>query len=135
MDIFAFASFPVLVAWSVGLLIVHIMLQARFSTHELGTRWNTGPRDSHRKPQGVFAGRAERASRNFRETYPAFVGLALALAVADPSSLWGRAGALIWFAARILYIPLYLAGIPYIRSGVWCISLAGLAIMFCSVLF
>ncbi len=30
---------------------------------------------------------------------------------------------------RIVYIPLYLAGIPYFRSFVWLISLVGLGIM------
>ena len=130
MDLFVFTTFPVLVAWSVALLVLHVMMQARFATHELGTTWNAGPRDEGKKPRGALAGRAERASANFRETYPAFVGLALALAVADPVSGWGHLGALLWFAARIVYIPLYLAGIPYVRSAVWGIAMGGLLIMF-----
>jgi len=134
MNLFVFTTFPVLVTWSVVLLVAHIFMQAQFSTHELGSKWNAGPRDDRRKPKGALAGRAERASHNFRESYPAFVGLALALAVAAPGSAWGHAGALLWFLARIVYIPLYLAGIPYIRSLVWVFSMAGLAIMFLSVL-
>ena len=134
MNFFVFTTFPVLVAWSVVLLVVHILMQAQFSTHELGSKWNAGLRDDQRKPKSALAGRAERASHNFRETYPAFVGLALALAVADPASAWGHFGAVLWFVARLVYIPLYLAGIPYIRSLVWAISMAGLAIMFLSVL-
>jgi len=31
--------------------------------------------------------------------------------------------------ARIVYIPLYLKGIPYVRSLVWLVSLVGLALM------
>lgn len=135
MEIFAFATFPVLVAWSVVLLVFHVLLQAHYARHELGTAWNAGPRDNRQKPKGVAAGRADRASQNFRETYSAFVGLALALAIADPGSGWGHAGALLWFAARLVYIPLYLFGVAYIRSLVWLISVLGLAIMFLSVLF
>ena len=135
MDIFVFTSFPVLAAWSVALLVVHVMLQARLVTRELGREWNAGPRDEDKTPKSVIAGRAVRASANFRETYPAFVALALGLAIADPLSGWGHAGALLWFIARIIYIPLYLAGIPYIRSAVWAIAMAGLAIMFFSMLF
>jgi uncharacterized MAPEG superfamily protein len=135
MDVFVIASFPVLVAWSAGILVLHVVMQAQFAKDELGTAWHTGPRDTPRKSQGVVAGRMERASRNFRETYPAFVGLALALAVADPQSGWGHAGALLWFAARLVYVPLYLAGIPYVRSMVWLVAMLGLAIMFISVLF
>jgi len=135
MNVFVFTTFPVLVAWSVVLLVVHILLQANLAMHELGVDWNTGPRDARKPLRSAFAGRADRASHNFRESYPAFVGLALALAITHPASVWGHAGALLWFLARIVYIPLYLAGIPYIRSLVWCVSMLGLAIMFLSVLF
>ena len=38
-------------------------------------------------------------------------------------------GAATWFGARIVYLPLYLAGIPYIRSLVWAVSILGLALM------
>lgn len=135
MGFFAAITFPVLVAWSVVLLVFHILLQAHFARNELGIAWNTGPRDSQRKPQGAVAGRAERASQNFRETYPAFVGLALALAIVEPMSAGGHTGAVLWFAARLVYIPLYLGGVRYARSLVWVISIIGLFIMFLSVLF
>lgn len=128
-------SFPVLVAWSVVLLVVHVMLQARFASRELGLAWNAGPRDENLEPRGKHAGRARRASVNFRETYPAFVGLALALHLVDPQSGWGYAGALIWFAARIVYLPLYMGGVPYVRSAVWAVSMLGLGLMFLSVVF
>jgi uncharacterized MAPEG superfamily protein len=125
----AASPFPVLVAWSVVLLVVQIGLQGMLATRELGSQWNAGPRDDEAKPKGKLAGRAARASKNLQETYPAFIGLALALAIAGDPSGWGLIGAWIWFACRILYIPLYLAGVPYIRSLVWVGSLAGLAIM------
>ena len=44
-------------------------------------------------------------------------------------------GALIWFAARIVYIPLYLGGVPYIRSFVWLVAAGGLAMMLSGVLY
>lgn len=128
-------SFATLVAWSVVLLVAHVMLQARFATRELGLGWNAGPRDENLEPKGKLAGRARRASMNFRETYPAFVGLALALQVVDPFTGWGHAGAILWFAARIVYIPLYLGGVPYIRSVAWSVSMLGLGLMFLAVLF
>src|SRR5690606_32502818 len=96
-------SFPVLAALSVVLLIFHVLLQANLAMRELGRAWNAGARDEARAPRGVLAGRAERASANFRETYPGFVVLVLALAVSgDPG--WGLTGTLLWFAARIVYI-------------------------------
>ena len=131
------ASSPILVllALSVALLVFHISLQGMLATRELGSQWNAGPRDDAREPVGKLAGRAARASANYRETYPGFVALALALAVAGDPSGWGLVGAWLWFVARFVYIPLYLAGIPYIRSLVWLFALVGLAIMAATVIF
>ena len=123
------SPFPALVAGSVLLLLFHIALQGMLATRELGSAWNAGPRDEQKKPSGALAGRADRASANFRETYPAFIGLALALAIAGDTSGWGLIGGCMWIVFRILYIPLYLAGIPYIRSLIWVGSAAGLLVM------
>lgn len=131
------ASSPILMllALSVALLVFHISFQGMLATRELGSQWNAGPRDDAREPVGKLAGRAARASANYRETYPGFVALALALAVAGDPSGWGLVGAWLWFVARLVYIPLYLVGVPYIRSLVWLVALAGLAIMAATVIF
>ncbi len=132
----AAASSPILVllALSVALLVFHISLQGMLAPKELGSEWNAGPRDDAREPAGKLAGRAARASANYRETYPGFVALALAVALAGDPSGWGLVGGWLWFIARLVYIPLYLAGIPYIRSLVWLVALAGLAIMATTVI-
>ena len=125
----------VLLVLSVALLVFHIGLQGMLATRELGAQWNAGPRDAAREPSGVLAGRAARASANFRETYPGFLALAVAAAVMNDPSGFGLVGGWLWFVARLVYIPLYLAGIPYIRSLVWLVSLAGLAVMAGGVIF
>ncbi|KQV35596.1 MULTISPECIES: MAPEG family protein [unclassified Rhizobium] len=137
MDAAALAGSPflTLLAWSVVLLVFHVGLQGILATQELGSAWNAGPRDEHKEPSGKIAGRAERASRNFRETYPTFVGLALGLAMTGDPGGWGLVGAWLWFICRLVYIPLYLAGVPYIRSLVWLGSLAGLLIMVSRLIF
>ena len=124
-----------LLCLSVVMLLFHIMLQGLMATRELGTDWNAGPRDDAREPQGVMAGRAARASRNFQETYPAFVGLLLGLAFMGDATGFGIAGGWGWLICRVVYIPLYLGGIPYVRSFVWLGSLVGLAMMACGILF
>ncbi|CAN7521065.1 MAPEG family protein [Neorhizobium tomejilense] len=119
-----------LLALSVVLLVFHILLQGTLSTRELGREWNAGPRDQGLAPRGRFAGRAERASKNFQETYSAFVGLLLGVAFAgDDASGWGLIGGWIWLVSRVVYIPLYMGGVPYIRSLVWTVSLIGLLAM------
>jgi len=119
----------VYLAWSVVLLVVHIVLQGGLTVRELGLAYNAGARDAGKRAQGNFAQRAERNLRNFLETYPAFIGLALALAVSGKAGDLGAIGAALWFWARVAYVPLYLLGVPYVRSGAWALALAGLILM------
>ena len=118
-----------LIVASVALLFVHIGAQAIAATSELGSAWNAGPRDEGVRPQGVVAGRAERALRNYLETYAAFAVLAAALVASGRVDGIGFVGAVVWLIARIVYIPLYLAGIPYWRTLVWLAGAVGLALM------
>lgn len=131
----AASPFLLLIALSVVLLLVHVLLQGVMATKELGGSWNAGPRDDDKKPNGKLAGRAARASSNFRETYPAFVALAFGLVLAGDPHGFGYIGACVWLLCRIVYFPLYLAGIPYIRSLVWVGSMAGLLAMLLVLVF
>jgi len=118
-----------LIVASVVLLFVHIGAQAIAATSELGSAWNAGPRDEGVRPKGVVAGRAERALRNYLETYPAFAVLAVALVASGRVDGIGLIGGAIWLTARVVYLPLYLSGIPYWRSLVWLAAVIGLALM------
>jgi uncharacterized MAPEG superfamily protein len=114
--------------WSVVLLVVQILLPSSLS-YDLGTGYLAGPRDEERQSSSVVARRLSRALRNLLETYPAFVALALALAVTGKTGGMAATGAWLWLVARVVYVPLYAAGIPMVRSLVWLASLVGLAMM------
>lgn len=122
-----------LLAWSVVLLFAHIGIQATLLTRDLGPDYNAGPRDEQR-PLGPVAGRAERALRNFLETWPAFIALALITAVSGESDWMTQWGAGIYLVARIVYIPLYLLGIPKVRSLAFAVASLGLLLMLIGVL-
>ena len=120
---------------SVILLLLHVGVQGGLMTLELGRDFNVSARDERRILNGTVARRADRALRNFLETYVAFVGLALALAVTDRAGGAGAIGAAVWFWARVAYLPLYLFGVPYVRTAVWLVSMIGLAAMLYRLFF
>jgi uncharacterized MAPEG superfamily protein len=123
-----------LLAWSVVLLFVHIATQGALAVPLRGLTWNAGPRDEGQPPLGKYPGRAQRALGNYLETYPAFVALSLALVVDARTGATGALGASIWFAARIAYLPLYLLGVPWLRTMAYGVSLAGLVMMLARLL-
>ena len=110
------------------LLLVHLCVHAVSLTLQFGSAYNAGPRDEQRKPTGV-AGRAERAFRNYLETFPLFAAMVLAITVAGKADWWSGFGAALYFWARIVYFPLYLAGIPYLRSAIWSLATLGILII------
>src|SRR5690606_9294305 len=113
--------------WSVVLLLVHIVLQA-VSIYDLGPSL-LGPRDEGRQSGNVVAGRLKRALENLLETYPAFVALALALALTGKTGGIAATGAWIWLAARVAYLPLYAFGVPAVRTLAWLVSIVGILMM------
>lgn len=72
--------------------------------------------------------RAERAAQNTKENFILFIALAF---VAHAAGMGEQAafGASVFFWARVVYLPLYILGITYVRSAVWGVGIAGLAIM------
>ena len=119
----------ILLGWSVVLLIAYIGVQGALVSPLRGLAWNAGPRDEGQPPYGRYPGRAVRALENFKETYPAFLGLVLALAVVGKTGGTGALGAELWFAGRIVYLPLYVLGVPWLRTLAYGVSLAGLVMM------
>ena len=119
--------------WSVVLLLAQVLLQA-VSTYDLGP-YLLGPRDDNRQSGNVMAGRLKRALENLLETYPAFVALALALAVTGKTGGIAATGAWVWLTARVVYVPLYAFGVPAVRTLVWCVSIVGLLMMLFRLLF
>lgn len=114
--------------YGVILLIAHTLVQATFSDLSKGLGWALGPQDEKRD-QNVVAARIEQALRNYLETFPAFIALALILSVTGLGNATSALGAAVWFWARIAYIPAYASGVPLIRSVAWFASLFGLAMM------
>ena len=113
-------------ALTLGLALVQVFLPAGARTAEFGSKWNAGPRDETPVSTRPLTGRLERAQANLFETLPLFIGAVLIAHAADRNGVLTVWGAALYFWARVAYIPLYALGVPYIRSLVWVVSLAGL---------
>ncbi|MBJ6980032.1 MAPEG family protein [Luteimonas sp. MC1895] len=118
-----------MLAWAIVLGLVHLMLDAAMKTSERGLAWNASARDGEAKPLGPVAGRVNRAWQNFLETFPMFAAAVLAVVAAGRTGDQAALGAQLYFWARVAYIPLYAAGIPYVRSLVWGVSLVGIVMV------
>ena len=81
-----------------------------------------------------LSGRAERAARNTLENFALFSAIALAAHVSGLTSPRIANGAEIFFWARVLYVPVYYAGIIYLRTAIWVVSIYGLAMMLSALL-
>lgn len=123
-----------MLVWSSLLGILHLLIVAQFSRQQYGLKWIGSARDEARPPMSGIGGRLERAYRNFLETFPYFVAAVAVVAIsgaADRVSAWG---AIAYFAGRLIYVPLYAAGIPVLRGLVWNIPTLGILAMFATLL-
>lgn len=82
----------------------------------------------------ALAGRAERTARNTLENFVLFAAIALVAQAAGNTSPKIVTGAELFFWARVAYIPVYYAGITYLRTAVWMVSIVGLALMVLALL-
>jgi uncharacterized MAPEG superfamily protein len=124
-----------ILAWTLVLAIVQILLPAVLRTGETGLDYNAGPRDtSSPAPVGKVTGRLLRAQANLFETLPLFAAAVLIAHVAGRNGDLTFWGASLYLAARVVYVPLYAAGIPVIRSLAWTASLLGLVMILVAIL-
>ncbi|MFA6986472.1 MAG: MAPEG family protein [Arenimonas sp.] len=115
--------------WSIVLGLVQIAVAATFSTSQRGLGWNAGPRDEVAAPLTGIAGRTDRAARNFLETFPFFAVGVLMLTLLHKEAEQTALGAQLYFWSRVAYVPAYAAGISYVRTGIWAVSLAGIILV------
>ena len=111
------------------LALVQVFLPAGVRTVEFGSKWNAGPRDETPAAKKPLTGRLERAQANLFETLPLFIGAVLIAHVAGRNGVLTEWGAALYFWARVVYVPLYALGVPYVRSLVWTVSFAGLVLI------
>ena len=63
-----------------------------------------------------------------------FAALALIAVVTNKTNSTTLLGAQLFFLARLAYALVYIAGIPWLRTAVWTVSVIGLLLIFVQLL-
>jgi len=108
--------------------MLHLGIAAWMAERQRPRDWGVGPRDTPMPAQGAAA-RLERAYHNFMETFPLFAAALLAVMVQNKSGGLSHAGAILYVAARIVYVPLYAFGVKYLRSLAWGVAVLGIVLL------
>lgn len=76
-----------------------------------------------------LAGRAQRAAENLKESLLLYSAVVIAIQLTNKVDDAATAGAAIFFWARLIYWPVYLIGVLYLRTALWWVAIIGLGIM------
>jgi uncharacterized MAPEG superfamily protein len=122
-----------LLAWAVALTLVQMLVAASGSASQVGVMPLFGNRDGLPAPTG-WAGRAQRAHRNMLENLVLFAALVLISVVSQKTNNTTLLGAQLFLWARLAYAVIYVAGIAYLRTLAWLVSIVGLVLIFLQLL-
>ena len=114
--------------FAVFLVLLQMILQATAGLLTNGLMGLAGSRDDEVLTTGI-GGRFERAYYNMLETFPVFVALVLIIQVTESWSTTSALAVQLYFWARVGYIPLYIIGIPFLRTLAWFVSMIGIVML------
>lgn len=122
-----------MLVYSVGLLVIIIMIQASAGILAQGITAQAGSRDNPGEPS-AFQSRSKRVVDNHREGLLIFAPLVLIAAVAGISTEMTILGAQLFFYSRVLHAILYLAGVPWVRPLAWAAGIVGCVLIFVALI-
>ena len=114
---------------SVALGLIQIIAASHAASLQRGYRWTASPRDQKVEPLWGVAGRLDRALRNFLETFPLFAAVVLTAHLTGTHNALTEWGVWLYFGGRAVYVVLYAAGVPLIRSLVWNVATIGIMLL------
>jgi uncharacterized MAPEG superfamily protein len=119
----------VYLVWSVALTVVLVLIAALGAMQQVGLPKLAGNREHMPEITG-WAGRAERAHRNMLESLVLFAVLVLAARALNVSNSLTVLGAQLFFWGRVAHAALYIAGVAWLRTAAWVVSVVGLLLIF-----
>jgi len=122
-----------MLVWSVALTFTQMLVAVSGATLAVGLPALAGNRDNLPAMTG-WAGRAQRAHANMLESLVLFAALVLVVEATNLHDYMTRLGVQLFFWARLLYAIVYIAGVPWVRTAVWGVSVTGLILIFLQLL-
>jgi uncharacterized MAPEG superfamily protein len=134
MNIFSGSTEIQMLCWAVVLGLVQLVIATSAAALDQGLPYNLSPRDLPPPPVSKITARLQRAWHNFRETFVYFAVAVLAVTALGKTGGNSALGAEIYLAARVLYVPVYAAGVPMLRTVVWAASVVGIVMVLLAAL-
>ena len=134
MNIFSGSVEIQMLCLSAALGLLQLDIATTLATKDQGLAYNLSPRDMPPPPVTTLTARMQRAFGNFRETFVYFAVAVLVVTALNKTSSTTALGAEIYFWARVVYVPVYAAGIPVARTLIWAGSIAGLVMVLAGAL-
>jgi len=123
----------IMLALSIALGLVHVLLHGHAASLQRGYGWALSPRDAAVEPLMGIPARLERAMRNYLETFTFFGATVMLAHTVGRHTEMIAAGSMVYFFARLIYLPLYAFGVPVLRTVVWNLSVLGIVLILLSV--
>ena len=118
-----------MLVWSAALALVQMLIAVMGAQGQVGLPMLAGNRDDVPRITG-WAGRAQRAHLNLLESLAVFAIVVLVAHIAGRASAMTALGAQLFFWGRVAYAIVYIAGIPWVRTLTWAISVVGIVLIF-----
>jgi len=117
-----------LLVWSAVLAFVLMLIAVAGAQLQVGLPALMGNRENM-PPIVGWAGRARRAQLNMLEYLVLFAILVLVAQMAGKTNAMTLLGCQIFFWARLAHAIVYIAGVPWLRTAVWAVSVIGLILI------
>lgn len=118
-----------LLVWAAVLTVVQVLVAVMGAFNQVGLMKLVGNREDMPKLTG-WAGRAERAHLNMLQNLVLFAALVLVAVATGKTNDMTLLGAQLFLWGRVAYAIIYLAGLPWLRTLSWFVSVIGLVVIF-----
>ncbi len=108
--------------------LVHMTAASFTFKAQVGNRYSVGARDENLQPTGM-AGRMHRAQQNFLETFAIYATCVVLVHLDNAYGSFSYWGSILYLGGRILFLPLYAAGVPWLRTFSWNLATLGLVLV------